>query len=746
MNNVQLYIEGQRVDLFDEKGIEVRSSLQDIRDVGSIFTDFSQSFSVPASPINNRTFGHFYNPNITRGGYDSREKKSAIIFINHIEFRKGYIQLNSVEMRNNKPHTYKITFFGSTVRIKDLLKDDKLDALCDSSKTNNLSLYDHPYSPSDVKTGFTSGLDRNSKTDSIIYPLITAKKRLFFDSATPSSYAGNVYSVGTQAAKGVAYTDLKPAIKAIHVIEAIEGKYGIEFTRDFLDTEAFTSLYLWLSSASGDILDYKFRGDEMKTINIEGLQNADTSDFTFPSDATVSFNIPRDTTAVKSSDVIVVNLRTTPVTSPTNDTTKNYTVKIIDTITGEILAEQNGSGTQTIKYKRNYGQVYTARDYNLKFVVETFVGIAFNAELSVEKVSWINRNQSPAYVSAVNPEGGPFSTTSRILLEHHLPDMKVIDFLSGIFKMFNLVAFYIDDETDTDFGKIKLMTLDSFYADATNNATGGMIDIREYVDISSSTIEASLPFTSISFKYEDTDTVLMENHFVDHNEVFGNAEYTPDGYTEFGKKYEIKVPFSHLKYEHLLDLGDDLSETEIQWGYAAGGNFNEDDGNYSSQNIKPLLFYGINHTISSSSTYINWISGTEDAIATYWRPSNSNEAASKTVPPDFTINFDAEVDEFYLTDYSSVFPSDEDDFEQATSSNSLFKKFYRKYITSSLNPLKRIVKIKAYLPPKVLVRYKLNDQLKIHHDVYRINSIRTNLVTGKSELELINLFDSEIAQ
>ena len=130
----------------------------------------------------------------------------------------------------------------------------------------------------------------------------------------------------------------------------------------------------------------------MKTINIEGLQNADTSDFTFPSDATVSFNIPRDTTAVKSSDVIVVNLRITPITQ---DDSKNYTVKIIDTITGEILAEQNGGGTQTIKYKRNYGQVYTARDYNLKFVVETFVGIAFNAELSVEKVSWINRNQSP---------------------------------------------------------------------------------------------------------------------------------------------------------------------------------------------------------------------------------------------------------------------------------------------------------------------------------------------------------------
>ena len=52
---------------------------------------------------------------------------------------------------------------------------------------------------------------------------------------------------------------------------------------------------------------------------------------------------------------------------------------------------------------------------------------------------------------------------------------------------------------------------------------------------------------------------------------------------------------------------------------------------------------------------------------------------------------------------------------------------------------KRIFKFKCYLPAKFLTQYKLNDQLKIQDRLYRINSIETNLNTGESELELLNL-------
>ena len=64
-NKVQLYIQNQRVDLFNDETIEVTSTIQDFRDICKIFSDYTQSFNVPASDTNNKIFKHFYNFNIT---------------------------------------------------------------------------------------------------------------------------------------------------------------------------------------------------------------------------------------------------------------------------------------------------------------------------------------------------------------------------------------------------------------------------------------------------------------------------------------------------------------------------------------------------------------------------------------------------------------------------------------------------------------------------------------------------------
>ena len=114
MQQIQLYIEGQRVDMFDDESVSITQSIQNVKDIGKVFTDFSRTFSLPASKTNNKIFKHYYNFNI-EGGFDARTKKSSNIELNNIPFRDGKIKLEGVDLKNNKPHTYKITFFGSTV-------------------------------------------------------------------------------------------------------------------------------------------------------------------------------------------------------------------------------------------------------------------------------------------------------------------------------------------------------------------------------------------------------------------------------------------------------------------------------------------------------------------------------------------------------------------------------------------------------------------------------------------------------
>ncbi|BCV05530.1 MAG: hypothetical protein CM15mV109_360 [uncultured marine virus] len=42
------------------------------------------------------------------------------------------------------------------------------------------------------------------------------------------------------------------------------------------------------------------------------------------------------------------------------------------------------------------------------------------------------------------------------------------------------------------------------------------------------------------------------------------------------------------------------------------------------------------------------------------------------------------------------------------------------------------------LPLKILLNYTLADNLKFNNRKFKINSIKTNLKTGKSEIELLN--------
>ena len=242
MQSIQLYIEGQRVELFKDESVTITQSIQNAKEVGKVFTDFSKTFSVPATKTNNKIFKHYYNFDIVNG-FDARIKKPAIIELNNLPFREGKIKLEGVDLKNNKADVYKITFFGSTVQLKDLLGEDKLQSL------NELTNYNQIYSPAAIKSLFTQ-----TNIGTITVPLITHTDRLFYDTSTDTSGSGNLkYNTGT--VKGVRYDQLKYAIRIDAIIRAIEFRYNITFSTDFFnDTNlSYYNLFMWLHRKKGDV-------------------------------------------------------------------------------------------------------------------------------------------------------------------------------------------------------------------------------------------------------------------------------------------------------------------------------------------------------------------------------------------------------------------------------------------------------------------------------------------------------------
>jgi hypothetical protein len=798
MNKVILYIkdsEGQfqQVDLFEDETISVTSKIQDIRDISKVFTDFSQSFTLPASKKNNKIFKHFYNYFISEGAFDARKKVEAVLEINYIPFRKGKIFLNGVKMKNDKAYAYNVTFFGNTVTLTDLFGDDELSQL-------DLSAYDHDYGVSEVETGLTTGLF----SESIIYPLITHTQRLYYDSRNPEGFEdstldGNLFHYNNQYSISAAlkFTELKPALKVKDIINAIEFKYGIEFVdSDFISTTPMSNLYMWLSRRKGAIGASQEDGERVKILEDWQHDSGDTY-------VTISSNGQELSVVNKAADLAIAAGATTAsagyyltITPESTYTSTQYDIEIY--VDGVLKTTKNNvTGTQSLNYVEFFS-LYTnvlghpdkINNKVVKFIVKSEQAFLFTPSVTFKSVNVDNPKEEVLNCNGV------LSATATILISQEIPKMKVIDFLSGILKMFNLTIYYVDDESDADYGKIRMLPLDDFYDDSPK-----IFDITKYVDSSEHDVESTIPFSEITFERQKPKTLLMKQHEEVFNNIFGDEEFKPEG-VDRGKPYTVKLPFEHLKYERLFDVNGDVKK-DILWGYSAGDNFKPDPqatpqptANYEPTLTKPVIFYGIRKTGLTDG--INFNTGTANTeLANYWRPSNTNEDGSnqdepfesglvhpvstnKLIdgsksflsnveigdfvfntysgelarvlavdsdtqltlsddifnysyqtygifrPPQYTLNFDNEIDEWNFTDYDGE-------------TNSLFKKFYKTYIEDAFNAKKRIFKLTAHLPNSVLLNYKLNDRFQIGDKVFTINSINTNLKTGESKLELLNV-------
>ena len=206
MNTIQLFVDStpdttptySRVELFKDESVTITDSIQNIKDIAKVFTSFSKSFSVPASKSNNKLFKHFNNSDIDLAfSFDARKKVKAIIELNNAPFKTGKVKLEGVNLKNNKPHTYRITFFGDIVELKDKLGEKKLSDL------SGLSAYNLGYDASTIETKLTT---EESSSNNIIVPLITHSQRLTFDRGSDVADSGNLSTHGSEN-RGVKFNE-----------------------------------------------------------------------------------------------------------------------------------------------------------------------------------------------------------------------------------------------------------------------------------------------------------------------------------------------------------------------------------------------------------------------------------------------------------------------------------------------------------------------------------------------------------
>lgn len=537
--SVQLYIEGQRIELFQDEQIQVTSSIQNVQDLSKTYTDFSQGFTVPASSHNNAIFEHWYQSDVNATN-DPNIRRDAYIEIDLTTFRKGKIQLEGAVITNGKPSAYNITFFGEGVTLKDLFGEDLLSDL-------DYTALSHDFTSNEVK----ARIEDNTNAYDVKWPLITSN-RIWEYQSTPVNIPLPNWLVATITQNDIHTTsgairkdELFPAVRVTKVIEAIESKYGITFNGTFLNDERFTKLFLW------------FKGKEtLVTTSLEEDLNFTSVAPTYTTyDLSGYVNTTNDSILVEYIDSQIINHKITlNVNSVTS--TDAYYVDIYQN--GNLINTISGTGVGAIVLDSMYSVTGLDSLYTFKMRGDgaNTLGISMTYSVDYILAGVLETDFVDITITSI-------TIGSNINLSANAPVMKIADFIKGIMLMFNMTIYSIKDN------EYWLEPLDDWYS------KGAVIDITSFTDVTSIEHNRMPLYKKIQFKFQDSECFLNKNFSQTYNRNYGDTSYQ---YNYDGGEFTIEVPFENLlqtKYNGTQDL---------QLGYSLNGSF-------APYVPKPVLFY-----------------------------------------------------------------------------------------------------------------------------------------------------------
>ena len=678
MRGVSVYIEGQKLDLFDDEQISIKSTQQNIQDISKVFTDFSQSFHIPASVNNNAIFNHFYQNDLTQT-IDQNIRRAAFIEIDLTTFREGQISLEKSEVKDNKAHSYQVTFYGNLTSLKDKFGSDKLVDL------NYLNDLKHDFTPTEVKNRITDG----STDYKIRYPLIFDRNVTYNDAESTDLNSND---------GAVRYNELFPAIKLIQMLAAITSKYGVAFQGSFLSTKRFTNAFLLCQNAesfsfiTAPTLANINSLAQLPSNNNTSLTASDFFDVATETLTLTQFTASQNFPVVSSTSIAYLNSEHTISLNVQNVSTLSVTYYVDVFVNGQHFQTIGAIGTGPLPaIVVNNAALVTPREFQFFVRAESNISLDLHIQY-IQRTKHLFENLLGEGIETLSNTFlgfASFSITAEISVLNYLPDMTVESFFSGLLKMFNLTCYPLAVDT------YQIEPIDDWYA------KGAVVDITEFTDIKSTQIDRVKLYKNIEFNYQESEsaTNTIFRDLTNRNYGSANEQFEYDG-----GEFKIELPFENMQMQKFTGTNLQIGET-----------IKTDGTKYAP---KPMILYMYDElaanfkfneggsTITSQTDYMPF---GQDVI-----DGNLN----------YTLNFHPEISTMTLQ----------------TEQRTLFLTYYAGYLFNLYNLKNRETKVKTNLPISLLTNLELNDRLIIRDKRYFINDMNCNLTTGEVDFTLLNDF------
>jgi hypothetical protein len=548
---VDIYIEGTtkndytKLDLFDDEKINISSSIQNIQDISKTYTDFSQSFTVPASENNNKIFEYFYQ-NDVNNKIDHNLRRFSYIEIGLVPFRTGKIQLEGSSVKDGKVQHYSITFYGDLVSLKDTFGNTKLSQL-------DYTFVSNPYTGAAVEARIT---DTTTDYD-VRYPLIASESLWSYGD-------GNSTDIQTSTGR-VDWRELFPAIKVSKIFEAIQNKYNLTFQSTFLQTEKFKKLFLWCKNT--DNLEKKINGSDLPittyTQYVDYYGNAAPQMYYPVGDPSGIENVfLLETENLQGASVSATFL----IDNPPISTDPQWVIYI------DVILDKGFSHTITIDTTTS-----TSTELHSISSLSTFMELKIRSEssITIKYTITVDRRYKTyigsgvyellngGYLIAKNTTGLALSTGTNSIFAN-MPDITISDFFSGILKQFNLTCYSVGIDT------FQIEPLDNWYS------KGAVINITKYVDTDTISVDRLPLYKNVSFNYQKSESFTNREWASSAGREWGDIS---TNYPYDGGDYNITVPFENLQFFKTPGTG-------VQLAYCLTGR-----PDYKPYIPKPVLLY-----------------------------------------------------------------------------------------------------------------------------------------------------------
>ena len=231
----KLVASGSILDLFDDEDILVSDNITGLFDVGTLPVDFSRTIVLPATKKNNAFFEHVYDISVDSPYlFSTNTKVDAYLDFDGIYLVSGYIQLNKVNLKGDMGViSYEVSLFGT---VSSFARDMGKHYLTDLTTLNR---YNHTSSYNNITASWSGSLFSGD----IRYPLADYGSGYRFAQGSLQTFGINDFD------GALTVQNFKPAIRVKKVFDACFEQFGYSYTGSFMNQSWLDDVYMVCNTA-----------------------------------------------------------------------------------------------------------------------------------------------------------------------------------------------------------------------------------------------------------------------------------------------------------------------------------------------------------------------------------------------------------------------------------------------------------------------------------------------------------------